>query len=82
MMRNRSVPVDSVLPHVLYQDVEAAIAWLSKAFGFSEHYRYGQQPSGAQMHLGNAWIMVKKSGRETCESGEARVRDAESDRVR
>lgn len=61
MMRNRSVPVASILPHVVYQDVAAAIAWLSKAFGFSEHYRYGEQPSGAQMHLGNAWIMVKRA---------------------
>ena len=61
-MKNRSVPVDTVLPHVFYQDVVAAIDWLSKTFGFVEHYRYGQPNgpvSGAQMHLGDAWIMVK-----------------------
>jgi len=60
-MKNRSVPVDTVLPHVLYKDVVAAIDWLSKTFGFVEHYRYGQPNgpvSGAQMHLGDAWIMV------------------------
>jgi len=34
--------------------------WLSKAFGFREHYRYGE-PSGAQMHLGNAYIMVRSA---------------------
>ena len=31
-------------------------------FGFVEHYRYGQpngSVSGAQMHLGDAWIMLK-----------------------
>ncbi len=59
VIENRSVPPDTVLPHVMYQDVDEAIAWLSKAFGFSEHYRYGDPTSGAQMHLGNAWIMLK-----------------------
>jgi uncharacterized glyoxalase superfamily protein PhnB len=61
-MKNRSVPVDTVLPHVLYKDVVAAIDWLSKTFGFVEHYRYGEPNgtvSGAQLHLGDAWIMVK-----------------------
>jgi uncharacterized glyoxalase superfamily protein PhnB len=27
-MKNRSVPVDTVLPHVLYKDVVAAIDWI------------------------------------------------------
>ncbi|HUN86496.1 MAG TPA: VOC family protein [Terracidiphilus sp.] len=58
MIFNRSVPTDTVLPHVDYQDVDQAIGWLTKAFGFSEHYRYGNPVSGAQMRLGNAWIMV------------------------
>jgi uncharacterized glyoxalase superfamily protein PhnB len=61
---NRSVPADTLLPHVIYQDVAAAIAWLTKTFGFSEHYRYGEAGgliSGAQMHLGNAWIMLRRA---------------------
>lgn len=61
MIENRSVPPDTVLPHVMYRDVDKAIAWLSKAFGFSEHYRYGDPTSGAQVHLGNAWIMLRKA---------------------
>jgi uncharacterized glyoxalase superfamily protein PhnB/predicted enzyme related to lactoylglutathione lyase len=64
VITNRSVPTDTLLPHVIYQDVAAAIAWLSEAFGFSEHYRYGEPDgpiSGAQMHLGNAWIMLKRA---------------------
>jgi uncharacterized glyoxalase superfamily protein PhnB len=60
MMKNRSVPTDIVLPHVVYQDVGAAIAWLNKAFGFAEHYRYGEPTNGALMHLGDAWIMVSR----------------------
>jgi len=61
-MRNRSVPVDVILPHVSYRDVAAAMAWLKRVFGFEEHYRYGvegDQVSGAQMHLGEAYVMVR-----------------------
>jgi len=55
--------VDTVLPHVVYQNVGQAMAWLAKTFGFVEHYRYGVEAgdfSGAQMHLGKSWIMVTK----------------------
>jgi uncharacterized glyoxalase superfamily protein PhnB len=60
MLNNRSVPTNTLLPHVAYRDVAQAIAWLARVFGFVEHYRYGdpQAPSGAQMHFGDAWIMV------------------------
>ena len=63
MTENRSVPTNTVLPHIYYQNVVDAIDWLSKAFGFAEHYRYGDPEviSGAQMHLGNAWIMLKRA---------------------
>jgi uncharacterized glyoxalase superfamily protein PhnB len=61
MLENRSVPPDTILPHVEYQDLAAAIAWLTKTFGFIEHYRYGDPVSGAQLHIGNAWIMVNQA---------------------
>jgi uncharacterized glyoxalase superfamily protein PhnB len=64
MTSNRSVPTDRLLPHIVYSDVAEAIAWLTKTFGFSEHYRYGEPGgpvSGAQMHLGSAWIMLKRA---------------------
>lgn len=63
MMRNRSVPTDTLLPHLTYQDVAGALDWLSKAFGFTEHYRYGEYscPDGAQMYLGDAWIMLGRT---------------------
>lgn len=60
-LRNRSVPTNTVLSHITYEDVAAALAWLGTTFGFTEHYRYGEQDgrvSGAQMHLGDAWIML------------------------
>lgn len=61
MMQNRSVPANIILPHVTYSDLPAAIVWLGRAFGFIEHYRYGDPISGAQLHLGDAWIMVNAS---------------------
>lgn len=60
-MKNRSVPVDTVLPHVYYRDVVEAVAWLTKMFGFREHYRYGDPVSGAQVHLGEAYLMLKRA---------------------
>lgn len=61
MITNRSVPPRTVLPHVVYRDVEEAAAWLHKAFGFTECYRYGEPVSGIQAHLGLAWIMLKRA---------------------
>ncbi|TAM84170.1 MAG: hypothetical protein EPN47_02310 [Acidobacteria bacterium] len=64
MISNHSVPTDTVLPHIFYPDVAEAIAWLEKSFGFREHYRYGSPDgsvNGAQMHLENAWIMLKQA---------------------
>jgi uncharacterized glyoxalase superfamily protein PhnB len=64
MVKNRSVPADVLLPHITYQNVAEAIKWLNKTFGFTEHYRYGESDgavAGAQMHLGDAWIMLNSA---------------------
>ena len=64
MINNRSVPTNILLPHLVYTDVSAAIAWLSTVFGFSEHYRYGGEGAltdGAQMRLGEAWIQLTRA---------------------
>lgn len=58
MLRNRSVPVDTLLPHIVYKNLPRAIDWLTAIFGFVEHYRYGQPLSGAQVRLGNAFVML------------------------
>ena len=60
MLRNRSVPVDTVLPHIAYPDVAQAIAWLGRVFGFREHYRYGDPgtPQGAQIVLHRAVVQL------------------------
>jgi uncharacterized glyoxalase superfamily protein PhnB len=64
MMRNRSVPVDTVLPHITYQDLPGALSWLTTVFGFREHYRYGDvegPAGGAQLLLGRTCIMVRNA---------------------
>jgi uncharacterized glyoxalase superfamily protein PhnB len=61
MSQNRSVPCEIVLPHISYRDLERALAWLKAAFGFREHYRYGDPPSGAQVYLGKAYLMLKRA---------------------
>ena len=61
MLRNRSVPTDTILPHVTYKNISEAIDWLTGALGFEEHYRYGDPVSGAQLRLGGAWIMVNQA---------------------
>jgi len=62
--KNRSVPADSVLPHVHYQNLSEAIAWLERVFGFRESYRYGGGPSGGQMWAGTAAIQVRQARKE------------------
>jgi len=64
MLKNRCVPADVVLPHITYQNVDDALGWLTKAFGFIEHYHYGERGGrvqGAQMHLDDAWIMLNSA---------------------
>lgn len=64
MIENSSVPTKTMLAHVVYVDVAEAVTWLSKAFGFREHYHYGgegPEMNGAQVHLGSAVIMVRRA---------------------
>ena len=58
--KNRSVPTNTMVAHVVYTDLAKAIPWLERAFGFREHFRYGDGPSGAQMFAGQAVIMVRR----------------------
>lgn len=61
MIKNRSVQADIMLSHIAYENLPNAIAWLTKAFGFAESYRYGDPAAGAQMMLGQACIMVNQA---------------------
>ncbi|MDU0206503.1 VOC family protein [Paenibacillus sp. MAH-36] len=66
MIKNRSVPTNCILPHVYYDNLAEAVTWLIKVFGFIEYYRielsHGQL-HGVMMYHGDAWVMLKDSGR-------------------
>jgi uncharacterized glyoxalase superfamily protein PhnB len=65
-VKNRSVPTNSILPHVYYENVADALTWLIEVFGFVEHFRFEfpeGQFHGVMMHHDDAWIMLKNSGR-------------------
>ncbi len=76
MLSNRSVPADTILPHIVYHDVCAAIAWLARVFGFIELYRYGalDAPDGMQVRFGNAWLMLERARSGTATPDETRHR--------
>lgn len=57
-MNNRSVPTNTLIPHLVYHDVSMVCGWLTRVFGFAEHFRYGDPVSGIQMRLGDAYIMI------------------------
>jgi len=68
LVTNRSVPANVILPHVSYRSVAEAIVWLTRVFGFEEHYRYGVEGgkvSGAQLRLGDATVMLRTRAGET-----------------
>jgi uncharacterized glyoxalase superfamily protein PhnB len=60
-LKNRSVAADYILPHIVYQNLSEAIDWLSRVFGFTERYRYGDGPRGAQILAGRAAIQLQQA---------------------
>jgi len=66
MLSNRSAPPGPIVPVLTYRDVDQAIAWLTKAFGFSERLRTPPEPDGtihhAQMAVGEGAIILNGQG--------------------
>lgn len=61
MKPNRSMPAATVIPVVNYPDVEAAVAWLTAAFGFTERVRIGDGHR-AQLSVGDGDVVVRDAG--------------------
>ncbi len=61
MVQNPPENMPRITPYLLYADVEQALAWLSKAFGFRERLRF-PGPDGvlthAEMESGDSVIMM------------------------
>ena len=51
MLTNRSLPIATVIPVLVYPDVREAVVWLSAAFGFVERVRIGEDHR-SQMQVG------------------------------
>lgn len=56
MLINRTTGSASVVPELVYPDVEQAIDWLCEAFGFTELWRAGGHR--ARLALGNGVIII------------------------
>ena len=54
-----------IIPYIFYRDVPAALAWLSRTFGFTEELRH-PTPSGmhAQMTFRGQRVMMGQGGRD------------------
>jgi uncharacterized glyoxalase superfamily protein PhnB len=57
VLRNRSLPSATVIPVLVYPDVRAAVAWLSRAFGFVEKVRIGDGHR-SQMQVGSDGAVI------------------------
>ena len=79
MISNRTMPSCSVLPELVYEDVDEAIGWLCAAFGFSERWR--APGHRAQLAVGDCAIVVREPRGERAE-GATQARDTHSTLVR
>jgi uncharacterized glyoxalase superfamily protein PhnB len=57
MKPNRSIPQSTVIPVLIYPDVRQAVDWLSRAFGFVERVRIGENHR-SQLGFGEGAVIV------------------------
>jgi uncharacterized glyoxalase superfamily protein PhnB len=64
MMMNRSAPMATIVPILVYEDVGQAIDWLCRAFGFSESLRAERDGivGHAQLAVAEGAIMLGRQG--------------------
>lgn len=65
-MRNRSMPMGTIIPVLDYPDVRAAVRWLERVFGFRERLRIADHRS--QLEYGGACVVVRE-GFHPCSAG-------------
>jgi uncharacterized glyoxalase superfamily protein PhnB len=57
MPSNRTMPSCTVLPELVYDDVEEAVRWLGEAFGFRVRWHAGDHR--AQLQVGEGAVVVR-----------------------
>jgi len=60
MLSNRSMPRSIVIPELAYPDIEAAIDWLCKAFGFTLRIRMGGHRAQLNVGDGGAVVLIEQ----------------------
>ena len=72
MLTNRSVPRSTVIPELVYPDVEQAAKWLCGAFGFT--LRIGMGSHRAQLNVGDGAVVLMEPRRDEQSRGYVMVR--------
>jgi uncharacterized glyoxalase superfamily protein PhnB len=62
VMANRSMPPGTIIPELIYDDLEAAVAWLCMAFGFQERLRIGDHRSQLVFGAGSIVVVARPAG--------------------
>jgi uncharacterized glyoxalase superfamily protein PhnB len=64
MIANRSAPTATIVPILIYQDVDQAIEWLCRAFGFRERLRAVRDgvTGHAQLSVAEGALMLGRGG--------------------
>jgi uncharacterized glyoxalase superfamily protein PhnB len=64
MNTNRSAPAATVVPILIYDDIDRAIEWLCRAFGFAERLRAERDGvvAHAQLSVAESAIMLGRQG--------------------
>jgi uncharacterized glyoxalase superfamily protein PhnB len=57
VLANRSVPSSTVIPELVYDDVQRAVDWLCRAFGFSVRWQAGDHR--AQLRVGDGAVVIR-----------------------
>ncbi len=63
LVHNRTMPSCTVIPVLAYNNVETAIEWLCRTFGFTERWRAGNHR--AQLSFGEGTIAVTAQSQQT-----------------
>jgi uncharacterized glyoxalase superfamily protein PhnB len=69
MRTNRSIPNVTVIPVLVYADMDAAVRWLCDAFGFAERLRIAGHRVQMTVPGGGAVVAVQADGADADERG-------------
>lgn len=72
MLANRSIPRSTVIPELVYPDVQKAVEWLCDVFGFT--LRIGMGSHRAQLNVGDGAVVVMEPRGGSRSRGDVMVR--------